>query len=356
MRELIIETKRESYPVYIGSGLLEKVGSLVAKRIPLSKAIVITDDKVANLYLDKVVSSIESSDCEILTHTIPSGESSKNIEEYLKIIDLLSEEQFSGSDAVIALGGGVVGDIAGFAAATYLRGVRFVQIPTTLLAAVDSSVGGKTAINLPSGKNQLGSFYQPDLVICDTGTLKTLSKEIFEDGCAEVIKYGIIADKELFEMFKEPLMPQIEEIIERCLKIKGSLVLEDEFDQGVRHFLNYGHTFGHAIEKCSSYQISHGRAVGIGMVLAAKVALSEGLCSKDTKDKIEEMIISFGLPVTTNFNDKELYDAMISDKKRRSEFITLVLPKEIGECLLQKVKVAELPRLVKLALSDGSVR
>lgn len=347
MRELSIDTGRKSYPVHIGRGLLEGAGDTAAALTGPSKAAIVTDDNVAGLYLERLALSLKGAGFEVACHVLPNGEASKNTQEYLKIIDFLSDNRLSGTDAVFALGGGVVGDIAGFAAATYLRGVRLMQVPTTLLSAVDSSVGGKTAVNLASGKNQLGTFYQPDLVICDTETLETLPEEIFRDGCAEVIKYGVIADKKLFYMLKETMRERMEEIIERSLAIKGRLVMEDELDKGPRHLLNFGHTFGHAIEKCSGYKISHGKAVAAGMVMAAYAAERLEICDAGCRSDIEEMVRAFGLPAGTDFEEKELFDAMISDKKRDRDEITLVLPEEIGRCVLRKFPTVELPLILR---------
>lgn len=352
MRNVIVDTGRKRYTIHIGSGLSDETGMLASEVTGPTKAALITDDNVDRILSGRITESLERAGFSVFRHVIPNGESSKNIENYVKILSFLSDNKLSRSDTVFALGGGMVGDIAGFAASTYLRGIGFIQIPTTLLAMVDSSAGGKTAVNLNSGKNQTGTFYQPDLVVCDPELLSSLPDDIFRDGCAEVIKYGVIGDSRLFEMFKGSIKLHMEEIIERCLTIKSRLVYEDEFDTGPRQLLNFGHTFGHAIEKCSDYAVSHGKAVAIGMVMAASVAEEMGMCSEDCRIEIKEKVTSFGLPHKTDLREAELLDAMLSDKKRSPEEITFVLPEEIGCCVLKKIPVKDLGSLMKSAMKE----
>ncbi|MBR6504013.1 MAG: 3-dehydroquinate synthase, partial [Firmicutes bacterium] len=239
---------------------------------------------------------------------------------------------------IAALGGGVVGDIAGLAASLYLRGVKLVQIPTTLLAMVDSSVGGKTAVDLPEGKNLLGSFYQPHRVICDPDVLDTLPEDIFADGCAEVIKYGQICRKEIFDWMADP-KARMEELITECIRIKRDIVQRDEKDTGERQLLNFGHTFGHGIEKCSGYEISHGRAVAMGMVLMARGAAKMGTGTEECLHTLVRVIERAGLPTETGFTADELFEAVLSDKKRAGDFITLVIPDHTGHCRLERMPV-----------------
>lgn len=353
MRKITVDTGRKRYPVHIGAGLSSYTGRLASELTGPGKAALVTDDNVDHLWSERITESLESAGFVVSVHVIPNGEVSKNIENYIKILGFLSDNKFSRGDTLFALGGGMVGDIAGFAASTYLRGIRFVQIPTTLLAMVDSSVGGKTAVNLDSGKNQAGTFFQPDLVVCDPELLSSLPGYIFIDGSAEVIKYGIIADGRLFDMLKGPIEPNLEEVIERCLTIKSRLVYEDEFDTGARQLLNFGHTFGHAAEKCSGYALSHGKAVAIGMVMAAHVAENMGICSSDCRVRIKDMVTSFGLPHKTDLSEAELLNAMISDKKRSLDEITLVLPEDIGRCVLKKIPFKDLGSVMENAMKGG---
>jgi 3-dehydroquinate synthase len=239
------------------------------------------------------------------------------------------------------------------AAATYLRGIKLVQIPTTLLAMVDSSVGGKNGVDLPSGKNQVGSFYQPDIVLCDYSTLKTLPKDFFIDGCAEVIKHGIILSAELFDLLKNPIQPQIEDIIARNVTIKSNIVMQDERDTGIRQILNFGHTIGHGIEKHSEYRVSHGKAVAIGMVIASRGAWKMGLCSEDCHLEIADMVRRDGLPDKTDLTPEQLIEAAFFDKKRNGKLISLIIPEKIGKCVIKRFSMDELAEFIRGGMGNG---
>ena len=349
MRKLTVSASR-TYDIIIGSDLLDFAGELSAKVISPCRTVIISDDTVAALYSERLIVSLKAAGYTPELFVIPHGEESKSAESYIRILNFLADMQLSRSDCVFALGGGVVGDLAGFVAATYLRGIRFIQIPTTLLSMVDSSVGGKTAINLGAGKNLAGAFYQPSLVICDYSTLATLPDETFSDGCAEVIKYGIINDKPLFEKLKNPILPQIEDIIENCVRNKRDIVNKDERDNGVRQLLNLGHTAGHAVEKCSDFEISHGSAVAIGTVLITRAAASLGYCTADDVQQTEEIFKAYNLPTKCPFDAKSLASVAQGDKKRAGAKINLVIPFGIGSCKLVPTPVEELEAIFSKGL------
>lgn len=351
MRTLAVRASK-TYDIYISDRLLGEAGDYLRKIVGGNIAAMVTDDLVDRLYSEIVEKSLANSGYRVVKFVIARGERSKNAENYLRLLDFLSVNKLSRSDVVVALGGGVVGDLAGFAASTYLRGVRLVQMPTTLLAAVDASVGGKTAINLKSGKNQAGTFYQPDLVLSDYSTFKTLEQAVFQDGCAEIIKYGMIASAELFGMLKEPLVLQLEEVIYRCLSIKRDIVAQDEQDCGQRQLLNFGHTVGHSIEACSNYSVTHGSAVAIGMVLITGAAVKLGYCSDDCLAEVSEMVTNFGLPTSSPYTAEQLFACAAADKKLRGENITLVMPEAIGKCVLKEIPLSELQHLIELGINS----
>lgn len=341
MKKVTVNASR-AYDVIIENGLLDRVGELSFGVTGACRAAIVTDSNVAPLYAQRLETSLASSGYSTVRFTVEAGEASKCADNYLKLLSFLAENGLTRSDCIFALGGGVVGDLAGFAAATYLRGIRFVQIPTTLLAAVDSSVGGKTAIDIPQGKNLVGAFYQPSLVICDPDVLDTLSPAVFADGCAEVIKYGIINDRALFEKLKRPMRPQIADIICDCVKNKRDIVNEDERDNGTRQLLNLGHTAAHSIEILSNFEISHGSAVAIGTAIITRAAVIRGVCPRGDAEKIMAMFSLYGLPISCEFGSCELARAAMTDKKRLGENITLVIPHGIGKCRLERVGIEEL--------------
>lgn len=341
----------KSYNVIIGNNLLKNIGQYITAFKSCTKVAIISDSTVWPIYGKTVTDSLDSTGISSCSHVISAGEASKNGSTYLEILNFLAENQITRSDLIIALGGGVVGDITGFASATYLRGVGYIQIPTTLLAMVDSSVGGKTAIDLPAGKNLVGAFCQPKLVLCDTSVLDTLPEEIFRDGCAEVIKYGILYDENLFDhLVKAGLSFDRESTIARCVELKANVVAEDEFDTGARQKLNLGHTLGHGIEAESNFTISHGQAVAIGMALVSKAGLKQAICSKETMECIISLIKDFGLPISTNCSAKTLYNIALSDKKRFGATINLIIPHRIGYCGIHAIPITELLTFIEAGL------
>lgn len=341
MITISVNASRE-YDVMIGSGLLAKAGEMASKVISPCRALILSDDNVAPLYADALADSLAFAGFAPELYTVPHGEDSKSLAMLEKLLELMASRHYTRTDALFALGGGVVGDLGGFAASVYLRGIAFVQVPTTLLAAVDSSVGGKTAVNLGAGKNLAGAFYQPHLVICDTDTLSTLDTEIFADGCAEIIKYGVINDPLLFGMLQEGTSPAHERIIARCVQNKRDLVGQDEFDTGARRMLNLGHTVAHAIEKLSDFEISHGKAVAMGTVRIMRAAVAHGLCPAKDLDALIALTEKLGLPTACPYTDAQLVSAACTDKKRDGRMLTLIVPHGIGQSCLYPLPAKDL--------------
>ncbi len=350
MKTITIKTLKE-YNVLVGNGLHKEIGTYAASLDQASKVAIISDSNVWPLYGNTVQESLENSGFEVCRYVFPAGEASKNGEMYLSILDFLAQEHITRTDLLVALGGGVVGDMAGFAAATYLRGISYIQMPTSLLAMVDSSVGGKTAIDLPSGKNLAGAFYQPSLVLCDIDALNTLPTEIFRDGCAEVIKYGILFDKALFDhLYQHGLNFHREMVVSRCVELKRDVVVSDEFDRGLRQKLNLGHTVGHGIEANSNFTVSHGQAVAAGTAIVSRAGLANGICEKDVCDQIISIFKKFGLPVTTSNSADVLYRYMLSDKKRAGDTVNLIVPKSIGDCMIIPTHTTQLKSFIEAGL------
>ena len=344
MRTLSVALGERSYPIRIGEGLLDRAGSLIREALPgLSEVAVITDDRVAPLYLERVDRSLREAGFAPCTLVLPHGEQTKCLARYGECLSFLAESRVTRTGGVIALGGGVIGDLAGFAAATWLRGVRWVQLPTTLLAQVDSSVGGKTAVDLPQGKNLAGAFWQPSLVLCDPQALATLPPEIWRDGLGEVVKYGCIADEPLFRLLEESapggrdaLMAHMEDIILRCVETKAAVVAEDERDTGARMTLNFGHTIGHAAEACEGYRgHRHGEAVAIGMAVTTRLSERRGLTEAGTAARLEALLHALGLPAALpEIPEETLIAAMGADKKAAGRQLRVVLLRRIGACFL----------------------
>ena len=340
-----------AYDVTVGSGLLCRCGEHLAGVLGQCHTAVIADSTVAPLYLDTVTESLRSAGFTVSTCIYPAGEEHKNLVTLSEILETLAEQQLTRSDCVVALGGGVCGDMSGFAAGCYLRGIRYVQLPTTLLSAVDSSVGGKTAIDLKAGKNLAGVFLQPAAVLCDTDCLATLTPHTFADGAAEAIKTGVLCSRELFDdIAAGALRENPAEIIARCIAFKGRVVEEDPLDNGIRRTLNLGHTVGHAIEKCANFTISHGHAVAIGMVVMAKAAEKLGWCQESCSAEIAKVLRQYDLPTATDFSATHLAKAAASDKKRRGSHISVVVPEAIGRCIMRKVAVSELEAIFAAGL------
>lgn len=349
MKEIRVALGEKSYWIKIAAGLLAAAGDEIRRVLPQTEKIaVITDSNVAPLYGERLCKSLEMAGFSVTVWEFPAGEESKNLAVLGRLYEGLAAAGLTRSDAIVALGGGVTGDMAGLAAATYLRGIAFIQIPTSLLAAVDSSVGGKVAVDLPQGKNLVGAFYQPKLVLIDPELLYTLPPRFLHDGLAEVIKYGCIRDTGLFTRLEQlpgdaALLAQAEAIIATCCTIKARIVEQDEFDTGERMLLNFGHTLGHAVEKAFHYDTySHGEAVGLGMVLLTSQAEKLGLTDPGTAAKIVALLQKFSLPVEITLSREEFIKTIALDKKKRGSQLTLVLIKDIGEGYLHTIESRDL--------------
>lgn len=329
------------YDVLIGRGLLDSAGEKCVSLFGKCRAIIVADDTVASLYLKRVLRSFENAGMPAFGFVFPAGEESKNKDTLFEILESAAENGLCRNDIMVALGGGIAGDLAGLAAALWQRGIKLVQLPTTLLAAVDSSVGGKTAVDLENGKNLAGVFHQPSLVICDVEVFATLPGDVFACGMAEVIKYGVLFDRELFEEAGNGIS-DIESTVEKCVILKGKCVAEDEFDFGSRRLLNFGHTFAHSIEKKSGYKIAHGEAVAVGMVMAAELSAKMNICDPSLADEIREVLIKNGLPVSCGLTFEEIRSGMINDKKRNGDEIAFILPERIGKCVIRNIKSSEI--------------
>lgn len=338
-----------NYEVRIGAGLLCDVGEQIAELVPGRSAVIVSDSNVWPLYGPAVQEKLRAAGFRSERFVFPAGEASKNPSVLLETIRFFAEKELTREDVVVALGGGVVGDLAGLAAALYLRSVPCVQIPTSLLAMVDSSVGGKTAVDLPEGKNMLGSFTQPRLVLCDTDVLRTLPREVFSEGMAEVIKYGMIQSPALLRLLleedAEDVLPQI---ITHCVELKRDIVARDEQDFGDRQLLNFGHTLGHAVERCRGYEIYHGEGVAIGMGIMTRAEQRRGNCPQECVETLELLLQKYRLPRSTELPEEALLQAAKADKKRRGDSITLVLPRSFGKCMLERSSYETLAELLRL--------
>ena len=337
------------YDILIGQNLLDSAGKKIKQVCKGQRCTIVSDDNVAPIYAKRVADSLERAGYEVSLFTFAHGEGSKHIGTVADMLGFFSQHSLTRSDFVVALGGGVVGDLAGFAAAIYLRGISFVQIPTSLLAQIDSSVGGKTGCDLPSGKNLAGAFHHPSLVLIDTDVLSTLPDSFMRDGMGEMIKYGAIKSPEMFEKLEnEPCFGRLSELIIECVRIKAEIVEKDFTEQGERALLNFGHTVGHAIEKLENFGgMSHGCAVAAGMCILTRSAEGVGLCNKGTVSRIEALCKKYGLPTGYNGSARDIADAALTDKKRAGNTIKLVLIKEIGNSYLHNTQCEGLAELLE---------
>lgn len=346
MKKIRVKTSRE-YTVLIGSGAVEALVNELHSVTSASRLLIVTDDNVAPLHADALTARLLGYDVHTLV--LPHGEEHKTIDSVVTIISYLQSHAFDRDDAVIALGGGVVGDLAAFSASVYMRGIDFINIPTTLLSQVDSSVGGKTGFDFGGAKNIVGTFYQPRLVICDTDYLQTLPPEIFSDGCAEVIKYAFIGDGELLPIIEDGIKNNIDEIVYRCVNDKNMIVSRDEFDRGDRALLNFGHTVGHAVESISGYTVSHGCGVAVGMSIITLAAERAGICEVGVYDRLTACLRANDLPTETKVNTASLVAAIRRDKKKSGDRITVIVPTKLCCAVTKKLGFDELHALLKEA-------
>jgi 3-dehydroquinate synthase len=358
MIDVRIALPEKSYSITIEFGLINRLPDLLLEAYSGKKLALVTDTRVYRLYGRDFAESLKDKGLQVVPVVFEEGEQNKNLATLAQIYARLAEHAFTRSDSILAFGGGVTGDMAGLAAATFLRGLRFIQIPTTLLAMVDSSIGGKVAVDLPQGKNLVGAFYQPDHVYADPMLLQTLDDRRFSDGLAELLKHGFIRDAGLIDEInrlgsRSGLEPHMDELIKRSCEIKGDVVSQDERDNGVRQLLNFGHTVGHAIEKVQHFKgFSHGEAISAGMVLMTRITESMGITMKGTTEKIRETLHKFNLPVEMpEVAVPELIEAMRVDKKLRSGKITIVCLERMGKAVLKTLNLEELEGMIIGALN-----
>ena len=358
-----VDTASRSYDVHVGRNLLKDAGDICRSVANGRMAAIISDSNVAPLYAKTVSRSLEDAGFQTVTLTFPAGERNKRFSTLEGLLEGLADAQLSRDDVVIALGGGVTGDMGGLAAALYLRGIRVVQVPTSLLAMVDSSVGGKTAVDLPQGKNLAGAFFQPSAVIADIDCLSTLSHDLFTDSCGEVIKHGVLADPALFdELGAHPInaagypTDELVRIVARNIEIKRDVVNADETEKGLRQTLNLGHTLGHAIEAASNYQLGHGSSVAAGLCCMARASAAMGWCSTQTSERIDEVTSAFGLSIDTEVDHETILSYACHDKKRHADTVNAIIPCEIGRVEIRRLTISELASLIELGCGTSGKR
>jgi len=356
MPMITVPLGERTYPIHIGSGLLDCLGAHVVEALGEISVAVVTDDNVAPLYLDRAVKSLEAAGLRVCTITLPHGEATKCLDQLANLYAFLCENRLTRKDAVIALGGGVIGDLTGLAAATFLRGVHFIQVPTTLLAQVDSSVGGKVAVDLPQGKNLVGAFYQPEFVLVDPDTLTTLTDEYWRDGLGEVVKYGCIGDAELFALLegcapggRAVLMARIDDVLLHCIQAKADVVARDEKDTGLRMTLNFGHTIAHAVETCQHYEgLRHGEAVALGMHVMTRLTEQKGMTAPGTAARLDALLRQLDMPMELpGLSEEDVISAMFMDKKYSGKVLRVIVLNEIGKCFIHPTDVSFFHGMIK---------
>lgn len=350
-----VNTPSRSYDVVVGQGVIDEVGDLTRKACGGSVACVISDSNVAPLYANAVAESLEAAGYRTTLQVFPAGEQHKRLSILSDLLEGLAESELSRDDVVVAVGGGVTGDMGGLAGALYLRGCKVVQVPTSLLAMVDSSVGGKTAVDLEAGKNLAGAFFQPSLVVADVDCLDTLTPALFTDSCGEVIKHGVIRDAELFRrLVSKPINApdfdpaELQSVIVRNIEIKRDVVDQDERERGLRQILNFGHTIGHAIEAASDFRLGHGSSVAAGMCCIARASARMGWCPDEVATDIVSAVEAYGLPTDTSEDHDTLFSYAVHDKKRHGTTVNVVVPLAIGSVEVRKLSLEEFRHLIDL--------
>ncbi len=355
--ERIVEvaTPSRSYNVHVGCGILDGIGAVTRAAAGGERACIITETNVGPLYAARVEASLAEAGYQVSTLTFPAGEQNKRLSTLETLLEGLAQHELTRDDVVIALGGGVTGDMAGLAAAMYLRGIQVVQAPTSLLAMVDSSVGGKVAVDLAHGKNLCGFFWQPSAVVADVECLHSISRELYTDSIGEVVKHAVLADPAMLdELTSRPMNGEgypdelIASIVARNVSIKRDVVNADEKERGLRQTLNLGHTIGHGIEAASDFALGHGSSVAAGLCCMARAACTKGWCKPETRDAIIAAMAAQGLPTDTDLDHDVIFDYMTHDKKRHGDTMNIVVPEQIGKVGVLKVTLAELRELVDL--------
>lgn len=335
-----------NYTVTVGQNLLSSCGEWLAALHAPCTVVLVTDDTVNALYADTVSESLAADGFTVCRFVFPHGESSKTTATLVALLEYMAEHAVTRTDMIVALGGGVVTDTAGFAAAVYLRGIAHVTVPTTLLAAVDAAVGGKTGVDLAAGKNLVGAFKQPLGVLCDTATFATLPPLELQNGMAETVKTAMLADAALFASLENAEEVDLADAVARCIRYKAYIVEQDEQDNGCRQLLNLGHTVGHAVEQCSEFTLAHGQAIAVGMAVIARAAAARHLCSEETAARLIRTLKAHGLPTENPYTPAELMAVALRDKKRRGGRLTLIVPHAVGDCVLTDIAVDELAQWI----------
>ena len=355
-----VDAASRSYDVVVGDGILDELGTRMRDAIKTDTAFVVTDSHVAPLYLRRTLDSLEGAGLRVASLTVPAGERFKRLDTFGTILEAMAEAGLTRDSVVVALGGGVVGDMAGFAAATYMRGIDVVQVPTTLLAMVDSSVGGKTAIDLDAGKNLVGSFLQPSLVIADVNTLRSLDEDVFVDGLGEVVKHAVLADEGLFGTLSHTTLTKdhdasaLVDVVARNVAIKRDVVNADEHERGVRQTLNLGHTIGHAIEAASGFALGHGHCVASGLCCVTRATEALGWTKPGVAERVERLVAQQGLPTDTSIPHDQLVAFATHDKKRHGDGVNLVVVRDIGQCDVRRVTLSEFSEVVARGCGVGA--